>query len=229
LTVEQLSTLTRLNAKFIEALEAGRRDLLPGQVYLKPFVKTCADALDLDIKELYKLIDGEMGSDDQGDRRIEFEDVKKKKRRNYSLPLVLIIAILVIVIIYLLVETKDRIPPKTEITEVIPAEATKIRDKIYWSRPWERPSFHEIGKPRQNLVLIASDSVGVSILSGNDTLFSGILIDKERKVFSSENGFILNLTRNDCVIGFVDGQKDTIIGSESGKLENYSIVARENR
>ena len=228
MTIEQLSSVTRLNAKFIEALESGRRDLLTGQVYLKPFVKTCAEALDLEIKELYKIVNGEAGHDDQSDRRLEYQG-EKKKRPDYKLLVVLLIAAVVIVVIYITVKTRDKIPPRTEIAEVIPAEATKIRDNINWSRPWERPASYKAGILRQNLVLLVTDSVGVFVLSGDDTLFNGILTRNERRVFSSENGFILNLTRNDCVTGFINGQKDMIIGSSGGKLEDYSIEKQGNR
>ncbi|UCE66894.1 MAG: helix-turn-helix domain-containing protein [Candidatus Zixiibacteriota bacterium] len=228
MTIEQLSSLTRLNAKFIEALESGRRDLLPGQIYLKPFVKTCAETLDLDIKELYKIINGESGNNEPGDRRLEFQG-QKKKRPDYKLPAVLLIAAVVIIVIYITIKTRDSIPPRTRIAEVIPAEATKIRDKINWSRPWQRPAFYKAGILRQNLVLLATDSLGVFILSGDDTLFNGILAGGERRVFSSENGFVLNLTRNDCVTGFVNGQKDLMIGSSEGKLENYFVGERGDR
>ena len=142
---------------------------------------------------------------------------------------VLLIAAVVIVVIYITVKTRDKIPPRTEIAEVIPAEATKIRDNINWSRPWERPASYKAGILRQNLVLLVTDSVGVFVLSGDDTLFNGILTRNERRVFSSENGFILNLTRNDCVTGFINGQKDMIIGSSGGKLEDYSIEKQGNR
>jgi cytoskeletal protein RodZ len=58
LTVDQLSALTKINPAFIDALETGRWDLLPGRVYLKPFVKICGEALNLDVSELYGNIDG---------------------------------------------------------------------------------------------------------------------------------------------------------------------------
>lgn len=228
MTIEQLSSVTRLNAKFIEALESGRRDLLPGQVYLKPFVKTCAEALDLNVKELYKIIDGESANDDQGDRRIEYPE-EIKKHRDYKLPMVLLIAVLIIAVIYLAVKTREKREPDAGITVVIPAEATKIRDKINWNRPWERPAFYSPGSLRQNLVLVASNNVDVLILSDGDTLFNGTLSGNERKVLSSEKGFVLNLSRNDCIIGFVNGQKDKVIGSGGGRLENYSIPKREDR
>ena len=60
---------------------------------------------------------------------MEYQE-EKKKRFDYKLPVVLIIAAVVIAVIYITVKTRDKIPPRTEITEIIPADATKIRDKI---------------------------------------------------------------------------------------------------
>lgn len=228
MSIEQLAMATRINARFIEALESGRRDQLPGQVYLKPFVKTCAEVLDLDLKELYKIIDGETEKGNQGDLRIEFQD-EKKKRREYKLPVVLLIAAAIMAIIYFTVKNRDKMPPKTEITEIIPADATKIRDKINWDRPWEQPAFFIPGSRGQNLVLMPSDNISAFILSGDDTLFSGILPAGEKKTFLSEDGFVLSLTRNDHITGYINGRRDSIIGSGGGRLENYRIGEGENR
>ena len=228
MTIEQLATVTRLNKKFIAALEEGRRDKLPGQVYLKPFTKTCADALDLDIKELYKLINGEDGGDEDNGRRLEFPD-EKKKRFDYKLPVVLVIAIIIIGAIYFTVKTREKAAPKTEPMEVIPAGATMIRGEIKWNRPWERPAFYSLGGLRQNLVLLVTDSVKVFVQSGVDTLFDSVLAGGARKVFSSNNEFLLSLSRNDCVTAIINGQRDTLIGSSGGKLDNYHIGKREDR
>lgn len=228
MTIEQLATVTRLNKKFIIALEEGRRDKLPGQVYLKPFTKTCAEALDLDIKELYKLINGEEGDNDKEGRRLEFSN-EKKKRFDYKLPVVLLIAAAIVGIIYITIKTREKIPTSIKPANIIPAETTLIRGEKKWSRPWERPAFYSIGGPKQNLVLLATDSVHVFVQSDGDTLFNDFLTGGHRKVFSSENGFLLSLSRNDCVTAIFNGQKDSSIGSGGGKLENYFVGKQESR
>lgn len=228
MTIEQLATITRLNKKFIEALEEGRRDKLPGQVYLKPFTKTCAEALDLDLKELYKIINGEIGDDEQNGRRLEFPE-DKKKRFDYKLPVVLLIAVTIVGIIYVTIITREKIPVDTTPQVIIPAGTTMVRGEIKWSRPWERPAHYRMGPLKQNLILLTTDSVVVFVMSDGDTLFNGILIDDQRKMFSSEDEFTLSLSRNDCVTAIVNGQKDTLIGSSGEKLENYTIGKREDQ
>ena len=201
---------------------------MPGQVYLKPFVKTCAEALELNLKELYKLIEGETGDDEQAERRIEFPEEKKKKR-SYKFLIVIIAAAVIIAIIYFAVKTRERIPSRTDITKVIPAGETKILEGIKWNRPWERPPFYTPGSDAQNLSLIAYENIGAVIISGHDTLFSGFLGKGEKKLFSSAGGFVISLTRNDAVSAYLNGQKDANIGSGEGKLENYILNKSENR
>ena len=219
LTIEQLAVITRLNKRFIEALETGRRDQLPGQVYLKPFTKTCGEALDLDVKALYRIIDGESGGAEKVQKPIELPE--SRKRLDYRLPVVLIIAAAVCVIIYFAVSMRGKISRKAETVDVVPAGAVSVRKEINWSRPWERPSFYGSRKIWQNLVLMATDSIRISVFSGRDTLYNGILAKGERKVFSSDKELVLSLSRNDCVTGFINGLKDPVIGSGKGKLENY--------
>ncbi len=233
MSLEQLAAVTRLNIGFITALEEGRRDRLPGQVYLKPFTKTCAEALGLDLKELYRIIDGET-EEEQKENQVIAEPLAQKKKRDYKLPIVLFIAVIISFIIFFTIKTRDKMPVRTEINEVIPASTDLEKKQVKWSRPWDRPALinkksivkESVVKEsivKQNLVLMATDNVEVNIVSAGDTLFSGVFTAGVRKVFKSDSGFIVNLSRNDCVNAFINGQKDPAIGSSRGRLINYSI------
>ncbi|MDQ3850559.1 MAG: helix-turn-helix domain-containing protein, partial [Actinomycetota bacterium] len=56
--ISELETETKIRAKYLRALENEEWDLLPGPTYVKSFLRTYAEALDLDAKLLvdeYKL------------------------------------------------------------------------------------------------------------------------------------------------------------------------------
>lgn len=55
LTVKDVETGTSIRALYISAIEENNYDVLPGEVYLKGFIKTYADFLKLDGSELVKL------------------------------------------------------------------------------------------------------------------------------------------------------------------------------
>lgn len=228
LSIEQLAATTRLNEQFIEALESGRRDLLPGQVYLKPFTKICAEALDLDLKELYKIIDGE--DEEMTDDEIPSATLSQaKKGLDYRLPLVIIVGLIIIGLIYLTVSSrKDRFS-NISVTDITPAESHQPRHEVKWSRPWERPAAWESSGHNQRLRIEASDLVWINVIADGDTVYMGFLNPGAGKTFTAREEFALSLGRNDCVIGYLNGEKVAKIGSSVRGLFNYRLGATGER
>jgi cytoskeletal protein RodZ len=60
-SVEQLAAATRIRGSQIEALESGRVDRLPGPVYVRGYVRSCAAALGADVDELLDELDRSIG------------------------------------------------------------------------------------------------------------------------------------------------------------------------
>ena len=174
MTIEQLAATTKLNISFIEALEAGRRDLLPGNIYLKPFTKTCAEALDLNVKDLYNIIDGENEAN-QSNKVGNFELADPPKTGRYKLPVVLGLAAVIIVIIYFAVSTKDSLNRSDNPSKIIPAETTSNIREIKWSRSWDRPIEKKepvVPKRLGVFTLKATDSVLAVIYADGEPLFA---------------------------------------------------------
>lgn len=48
LTIEEMAERTKIRPQFLEAIERENFDLLPGEAYVKPFIRTYAKALGLD-------------------------------------------------------------------------------------------------------------------------------------------------------------------------------------
>lgn len=227
LSIDQLATITRLNPHFIEALEEGRWDRLPGQVYLKPFAKTCAEALGLDIKEVYKLIDGEKKEEQGGEAESPAEDEKippKKSGFDYRVPLVIIIGLVIIGLIYVVISYQQNMQIGSSDMKVVPAGGTVEKREAVRSRPWEKPALWEHESPgSERLRLEASDTVWVSVISEGDTLFAGFFRPGGGRTFLSRDGFVLNLGRNDCINGYLDGEKIPQIGSSVTGLYNFKV------
>lgn len=226
LSIEQLAATTRLNEQFIEALESGRRDLLPGQVYLKPFTKICAEALDLDLKELYRIIDGEEKTDDEIPATALSQP---KKGLDYRIPLVTIVGLIIIGLIYLTVSSRDERFPDISDTVVIPAESHQPRREVEWSRPWERPAAWESSGHNQRLRIEASELVWINIIADGDTVYMGFLNPGAGKTFTAREEFALSLGRNDCVIGYLNGERIAEIGSSVRGLFNYHLGSAVER
>src|SRR6266404_4856238 len=52
LTLDEVAALTRINPKYLEAIEADRRELLPGSFFYRSFIHQYAGVLSLDIEPL---------------------------------------------------------------------------------------------------------------------------------------------------------------------------------
>jgi transcriptional regulator with XRE-family HTH domain len=228
MTLEQLAAVTRLNPQFIEALEKGRWDLLPGQVYLKPFVKACAEALNLNLKELYVLINGKEMEERQVSES-QLETPVRGRRFDYRIPVVIFIGLIVVALIYFTVKSRQGGILSTGVSEIVPAERVVRKQEAKWNRPWERPARWESGEDSHRLHLEASDTVWVCILTDGDTTFTGVLNPGASRTFTTSGGLSVNLGRNDCITGYIDGIRIPEMGSGATGPRIFNLGQLEER
>jgi transcriptional regulator with XRE-family HTH domain len=227
LSIEQLSSITKINPAFLTALENGRWDLLPGRMYLKPFTKTCAEVLDLDINDLYEQIDGV-----KPEEKVKVEALARpvasppKSRIDYKLPIVLISVLIVIALIAFAVKTRRIGTTGSARKEfVVPARGYHRRTVVNWQRPWEKPPLNPLNAEAQRLRLEALDDVWACVVSDGDTVFMGDMAAKTGKSFWAGDGFFLSLSRNDRMEAYLNGIKLVAIGNSRRRLDNYPIKA----
>lgn len=85
LTIEELASSTFIVAKFIKALEDEQFDLLPGEIYVKGFIKNISDKLSLDsdaMIERYNLQRNENKFEEDLSKSRKFKISPKKKEEN---------------------------------------------------------------------------------------------------------------------------------------------------
>jgi len=227
LTIEQLSSITKININFLIALENGRWDLLPGRMYLKPFTKACAEALDLDVNELYDVIDGispEERAKAEAQVVAEPAAPPAKKRFDYKVPIVLVSLLIIILLIAVAVRSRRTdLTGKTRREFVVPARGLHRRAEIKWERPWQRPPLNPLALEEQRLRLEASDDIKACVVADGDTVFQGILRADSGKSFYAGESFVLTISRSDKVTGYLNGLKIAEFGSDRRKLNNFLI------
>jgi cytoskeletal protein RodZ len=98
LTIEEMSERTKIRPQFLQAIEGENYDLLPGEAYVKPFIRTYAKALGLEDDILGDIehqtptseeILMEMGIRERRER------VRKARRRRFVFRLALAVVVLV--------------------------------------------------------------------------------------------------------------------------------------
>ena len=235
LTVEQLSAITKINHAFIEALENGRWDLLPGRIYLKTFTKICAEPLDLDVNQLNSMIDGISGDKPKEESPIIAEGPKKlvtnnlppsKKKTDYKLPIIAVIVLLLIAVASIYVKTRILRPPVTKM-EAASSLPFSNAGPPKWERPWERPAADIAFSNVERLRLEPSAHIWVRVIADGDTVFTGIMQPDSAQTFTAENGFIVSVGKNDKISAYLNGKKVPALGASRGPLRNYPIGIKE--
>jgi cytoskeleton protein RodZ len=168
--VSQIEAQTKIRAKYLRALENEEWDLLPGPTYVKSFLRTYAEALDLDAKLLvdeYKLRHERLSD-------VELQPInaaapgRERRRSGPVIPRGVTIGVifaLLLVALYVLGTSGDETPTaaRTQTTATTDDGAPAATDG---SAPRATPK-------RVRLQVIATGPVYVCLKDGNRTLVDG--------------------------------------------------------
>ncbi len=169
--VSEIETQTKIRAKYLRALENEEWDLLPGPTYVKSFLRTYAEALDLDAKLLvdeYKLRHEHLSE-------VELQPInaaapgRERRRQTPTLPpwfFVAVIFVALVASLYLLGTLGDNAPDQAAEPPPPPPVATQPAPV---ATPAKRPA-----RPRRaRLRIEATGQVYVCLKAGDRTLVNG--------------------------------------------------------
>ena len=173
--VSEIEAQTKIRAKYLRALENEEWDLLPGPTYVKSFLRTYAEALDLDAKLLvdeYKLRHERLSE-------VELQPInaaapgRERRRQKPILPPWFFVAVIIaglVFALYLLGSTSD--DPADE-------AATPTTTITPRQRPAAPPPTREPARPRTTRLRIeATGQVYVCLKAGDRTLVDGLTLEE---------------------------------------------------
>ena len=169
--VSELEAETKIRAKYLRALENEEWDLLPGSTYVKSFLRTYAEALDLDAKLLvdeYKLRHERLNE-------VELQPInaaapgRNRRRTGPIIPRSVVIGLifaLLLVALYVLGAGSEKNPSADSTgTQTTAPEEDSGSPPPAATRP---PA-----APRVRLRIVATDQVYVCLKDGSETLVDG--------------------------------------------------------
>ncbi len=193
--ISEIEAQTKIRAKYLRALENEEWDLLPGPTYVKSFLRTYAEALDLDAKLLvdeYKLRHERLSE-------VELQPInaaapgRERRRQKPVLPPWFFVAVIIaglFVALYLLGSGEN--DPETSPTP--PPPTTTTADE----RPAADPPPPPRARPtRVRLRIEATGAVNVCLKAGDKTLINGQTLEAGQRTptFASRR-FRLTLGNN---------------------------------
>jgi hypothetical protein len=172
--VSEVETQTKIRAKYLRALENEEWDLLPGPTYVKSFLRTYAEALDLDAKLLvdeYKLRHERLSE-------VELQPIsaaapgRERRRPKPVIPpgaYVVLIFVGLIVALYLLDPGGSNQPSSAGPAATQPTRPPATPPPVSTSSSAPRPQ-------RVRLALEATGDVYVCLKAGTRTLLNGVTL-----------------------------------------------------
>ena len=167
--VSEIEAQTKIRAKYLRALENEEWDLLPGPTYVKSFLRTYAEALDLDAKLLvdeYKLRHERLSD-------VELQPInaaapgRERRRQSPALPPWFFIALIFVGLIFVLYLLGKDSADEGATPTTPPATATT-------ARPAAPPQQQQPAPPRTaSLRVEATGAVYVCLKAGDRTLVDG--------------------------------------------------------
>jgi transcriptional regulator with XRE-family HTH domain len=221
LTREQLYARTKILPKYIEALENGRWDLLPGQMYVKPFVKSLSDALGADANELYALIDKQETPTPPSTPENSVPQPRGGFDYRWAVTAgMLVVAIAIILVFRSYMTHKDVQTLKSNMSSMTAKPAGYTRSLKYSSKLDFEPKLIPETDYR-HLELTAREPIKIVLIAGLDTLFNSVLEIGKTIKSKSTKPLVLNLQKADCLDIIFDGQK--MNESEIVKYKRYIV------
>jgi hypothetical protein len=189
--ISEVEASTKIRAKYLRALENEEWDLLPGPTYVKSFLRTYAESLDLDAKLLvdeYKLRHERLSEVEMQPINAAAPGRERRRRQGPLIPRgIVLVVIFGLLIVALGVLGSD--DPKAPVATTPPTQTTP--------RPAANPPPPPARPQRVRLRIVATEPVYVCLRAGDRTLVDGqtLAAGQRTRTFRSKR-FRLTLGNN---------------------------------
>jgi cytoskeleton protein RodZ len=202
--VAEIEAQTKIRAKYLRALENEEWELLPGPTYVKSFLRTYAEALDLDAKLLvdeYKLRHERLSEVELQPINAAAPGRERRRRQSPVLPSWFFIAVIFVGLffaLYLLGSTGD------EPDEDAAAPMTNTTPSA--ERPSPPPAQKAAAPRRVALRLEATGPVNICLKSGRRTLVNGLTLQAGERTRTFRSRRFRLTVGNNAVILRINGK-----------------------
>ena len=208
ISLKEIADTTKINLRFLRALEEDRFDMLPEQFFIRGIIRTYASYLGLDEQSV-------LNTFIESKQTEETPDVSEKKISRFFALMVL--GIIALIIIMYFVFRKEKSPPPDN-SRIQPA-VQETQEKPITLPPIEQEE-PEAEQQGLNIEIIVEQETWLEIYADNEMLDSGIKIPGDRLQIKALQEFLIH-------IGNAGGITYTINGQEGKKLGEPGTVKRD--
>lgn len=244
-TLAEISKKTRINIKYLEAIEQGAFDVLP-QTYIRAFIKAYAETIGLDVNEMLRKYDihvaREYSQDDTMQSQLSAQQQKStaanaaqiltehKKMRTTLLRFAAVAAGLIVIIAGIVYWNS---PPEKNVTETPFENVVKEKeqqekpvvtaDSVHTVHPASAVAFHE--PDSLALRMVAKDSVWITVFRDTLPPRRGYLLGGRYRTYIAQKEFKVSISDAGAMTLYLNGNELPPLASKGTPVRNVTINA----
>jgi cytoskeletal protein RodZ len=240
ITLAEIARKTRINVKYLEALEQGSFDVLP-QTYIRAFVKSYAEAVGVSAEQLlhrYDVIVSQKYSGQQPDRTESLpspltptkeKDSVIEKEKKTRLVFVVVVGFIVTIVIgfYLFDSFSSTFAPHS-VPETSFQEVLKEQEKQPVALTIDSVDTTKVfvQKEPDSLVLraISLDSVWITITRDSLPPRSGYMLKGRYRTYFAKREFLISLSDAGAIKLLLNGKELEPLGAKGERIRNKKIT-----
>lgn len=234
ISLEEIRDSTKINIRFLKALEEDKFDLLPGKFFTRGIIRTYANYIGLDVKDVLNkyhefLLSQKSPQEKEDMDRDQINEIKPPKKVKIILGIVVIIILITISVIFYTKYGKKQ-PQVSQIAILEETDVPKIKDKIL---PEIKPEKTEMGL---TLEFHVNQRTWFQLYADGELIFEGIKDEGETFQVTAQNEFIMHVGNAGGFTYSINGNQGKPLGLPGQvsrdimiNLENYKNYLKEEQ
>jgi cytoskeletal protein RodZ len=245
LTLSDISQQTRINIKYLQAIEQGAFDVLP-QTYVRAFIKAYAEAVGMNAVDALKKYDIHSTPEHRNETaetkdeariylRPEVTDQELQQAKRVRVATIsVVIAIAAVLLSFYLLNYFDAVIPSQTVKETAFQDVVKEQEKLQ-PAPAAIDSVDTVktvaakAPAPDSLVLrvVAADSVWITIIRDSLPPRAGYMLKGRYRTYIARKGFSVSVSDGGMVSFTLNGKKLAPLGERGKRIRNVRITAEQ--
>lgn len=242
ITLADISKLTRISNKYLQAIEQGTFDVLP-QTYVRAFIKAYAEAIGLNAAEVMHKYDIQSTPEHKQETAASTDDIRlylkpekvdkelKENRRSrvriFSITAVIIVAVAA----FYFLNYFETLPPHKPVKETSFQEVVKSQEKPKPKIIIDSVDTTAVVKIKPSKIdslvlrIVSSDSVWITIIRDSLPPRSGYMLSGRYRTYVAKKSFYVSLSDGGIVKLILNGVELPSLGERGKRIRNLKISA----
>jgi len=232
ISLKEIADSTKINIRFLRALEEDRLDMLPEQFFTRGIIRTYANYLGLDeqgvlntyLEDLQSQKTQEVPAEDKKLEENEIPESPPKEKKISSLSALMVLAVIALIIIMYFVLRKDETPPPVTSQIESPAQNTQPEPS---PTPPTAQKETEIKQEELTLEISVEQETWLEVYADQEMVDSGIKMPGENLQVKAREEFLIHIGNAGGITYTINGEEGIKFG-EPGAVKRNIRISLEN-